>query len=98
MSTKAEQFKTKAERAAAKAHHEDERSERSKPGAPPGEKTRSTLHAGRKAAYALEAPVEGRPSRKSTRKSANRSKPTTNLTLRATRKVGSADARARRGK
>ena len=98
MSTKAEQFKSKQERAAAKAHVEEERPERSKPGAPPGEKTQESLHAGRKATYALEAPREGRPSRKSTRKSANRSKPDTNLTLRATNQAVSADARARRGK
>ena len=40
-------------------------------------------HAGAKASYALEVPSKkGRSSRKSTRSSANRSKPDTNLNLR----------------
>jgi len=45
-----------------------------------------TKHAGNKASYAQEAPSKvGRASRKSTRKSANRAKPDTNLTLREER-------------
>ena len=52
--------------------------------------------AGRKAGVALEDSAEARPSRKSTRKSANRSKPDSNLARRATRKTTSPKARARR--
>jgi hypothetical protein len=96
MSTKAEQFKVEEERAAANAHKGRIRPERSKPGAPPGERTRSKKHAARKATYALEAPAEGRPSRKSTRKSANRAKPDANLNLREMREKSSPEARARK--
>ena len=53
-----------------------------------------TKHAGKKASYALETtPAKGRPSRKSTRSSANRAKPDTNLTLREGRAKGSPEAR-----
>ena len=56
-------------------------------------------HAGAKASYALEAPSKtGRASRKSTRKSANRAKPDTNLTLREERRKRSPDTRARKAK
>ncbi len=48
----------------------------------------------RKATYALETHTPGkRPSRKSTRKSNNRSKPDTNLELRAQRKKHSPEGR-----
>lgn len=98
MATKAEKFHVEEERAAANEHKAKVRPERSKPGAAPGERTRAKKHAGRKASYALEPPREGRPSRKSTRKSANRSKPDTNLNLRETRQKTSPEARARLGK
>lgn len=48
------------------------------------------------AAWALEDSVQDRPSRKSTRKSANRSKPDSNLRRRQTRRVTSPKARATR--
>lgn len=55
--------------------------------------------AGAKATYAQEAPSKsGRASRKSTRGSANRSKPDTNLVLRAERKVRAPTSRARRAR
>lgn len=55
--------------------------------------------AGRKASYAAEAPPKtGRPSRKSTRKSANRSKPDSNLNLREERKKTAPDARFRKAR
>jgi hypothetical protein len=95
MATKSETFHAKEQRAAANAEPKV-RPERSKPGAAPGERTRSKKHAEKKATYALEAPTEGRPSRKSTRKSANRAKPDTNLHLRDTRQKTSPEARARR--
>lgn len=50
--------------------------------------------AGHKATYAREAPSSsGTPSRKSTRASANRAKPDTNLTLREGRAKGSPESR-----
>ena len=53
--------------------------------------------AGRKASYAKEVPAKnGKTSRKSTRKSANRAKPDTNLTLRQERRNRSPETRARR--
>ncbi|CAN5724282.1 hypothetical protein BH11MYX4_BH11MYX4_65690 [soil metagenome] len=52
--------------------------------------------AGHKAGAALEDSAKARPSRKSTRKSANRSKRDSNLARRATRKTTSPKARARR--
>lgn len=56
-----------------------------------------TKRAGQKATYAQEAPAKtGKVSRKSTRKSANRSKPDTNLTLRQERRTRSPTTRARR--
>lgn len=48
------------------------------------------------ASYALEDSASDRPSRKSTRKSANRSKPDSNLALRQLRKIRAPGARAAR--
>jgi len=54
-------------------------------------------HAARKASYALEdALAPARPSRKSSRRSANHIKPEANLERRQKRKLHSPDARARR--
>jgi hypothetical protein len=59
--------------------------------------TRSLL-AGRRGGAALEDVAVGKPSRKSTRKSSNRTKRTTNLQLKAVRKTRSPSARAARNK
>src|SRR5689334_3258570 len=96
MATKSERFRAKEQRAASINGSPKIRPERSRPGAAPGERTRAKKHAGRKASYALETTTTGRPSRKSTRKSANRSKPDTNLNLRETRQKTSPEARARK--
>jgi hypothetical protein len=57
-------------------------------------KTHPNKRAERKATYALEKPSgDGRRSRKSTRASANRSKPDTNLNLREARQKGSPENR-----
>jgi hypothetical protein len=62
-----------------------------------GRKSAPNRRAGRKATYALERrTANARPSRKSTRKSANRSKPDTNFELRRERKTNSPEARHRR--
>jgi hypothetical protein len=59
----------------------------------------ANLHAAKKATFALEPrPPKGtRPSRKSSRKSANRSKFDTNFELRAERKTASPHSRHDRG-
>jgi hypothetical protein len=59
-----------------------------------GQQHHANAKSARKATYALETHTPGkRPSRKSTRKSANRSKPDTNLELRAQRKKNSPEGR-----
>src|SRR4051794_503680 len=63
--------------------------------APPA---REKTHKETKATYAVEPPHEGKPSRKSTRKSANRSKSDTNFNLRESLQKGSPEARARRSR
>jgi hypothetical protein len=55
-------------------------------------------HAGRRGGATLEDSANGKPSRKSTRRSADHTKRTTNLQLRETRKVTSPSARAAAGK
>lgn len=91
MATRAEQYRMMEQRKVPKPK---------RPGraGKPAAGKRATKAAGKKATYALEAPREGRPSRKSTRKSANRSKPDTNLTLRAARAKGSPEAKARKAR
>jgi hypothetical protein len=51
-----------------------------------------------KATYAPEPPHEGRPSRKSTRKSAHRVKPDSSFSLRESLQKGSPESRARRAR
>lgn len=80
MATRAEQYKAAQERHG----HEGSgvRKERSKPGVPPAARSHDKKHAQKKATYALEQTTNGRPSRKSTRKAANRAKPDSNFNLR----------------
>jgi hypothetical protein len=96
MATRSEQYRAAAERHGEADQSVRKRPSRSKPGSPPAKRARSKKAAGRKATYALEPTRARRPSRKSTRKSANRSKPDTNLTLREGRAKGSPKARARK--
>jgi hypothetical protein len=59
----------------------------------------ATKHAGKKASYALEGPSkEGKASRKSTRGSANRSRPDTNMNLREEMTKGSPESRFRKAR
>lgn len=57
-----------------------------------------SVHAARKASFALEDSATGRPSRKSSRGSSNRAKPDSNLKRRQTRATSSPKSRASRGK
>lgn len=98
MATRSETFRSAQERThkpnkaakkrASRANHD-----------PRGRATHENRRAGRKATYALEPRVASkRPSRKSTRKSANRAKPDTNMNLRSERRQDSARSRhSRRG-
>ena len=61
-----------------------------------GVRSRAKKHAGRKATYALEDVTSAKPSRKSTRKSANRAKPDANLNARETLRKGSPESRFRK--
>ena len=54
--------------------------------------------AAKKATYAIEDSATGRPSRKSSRRAANRAKPGSNLTRQRQREVRSPEARAERAK
>lgn len=87
---------TRAERARAEAqrkHRQQKTKERAR-----GADSRRKVRTGKKATYALEAPRKGRPSRKSTRKAANRSKPDTGFNLTEAKRKGSPEARARRAR
>lgn len=110
MATKAQAFRTAQQRAAKpprpkqpKRARRDEVVDTSKPGVSATDRKatrgpkRSRL-AGRRGGAALEDTKAGKPSRKSTRKSADRTKRTTNQQLQATRKTASPSARAARGK
>jgi hypothetical protein len=57
-----------------------------------------TSHAAKKATYALEDSATGRPSRRSSRRSANRAKPGSNLTRQKQREIRSPEARAEQAK
>lgn len=71
----------------------------SKPGVAAKDRTRAKKTAGKKASYALEeVKPNARPSRKSTRKSANRSKPDTAFNLTEQLKKGSPETRFAKSK
>ncbi len=96
MATRSEQTHAEEQRKGPRDTKKNKRVNRSKPGARPSDRTPSKSHAASKAPYALEPERAGRPSRESTRKSANRAKPDTNLTLREERSKSSADTRFRK--
>jgi hypothetical protein len=97
MATRSEQFHANEQRRGETPDDQRRRAARSKPGVPLTERSRAKKHAEKKATYALEETAAGaQPSRKSTRKSANRAKPDTNLTLRESLQKGSPEARYRR--
>ena len=95
MTTRAEQFRaTQERRGPSKAA---KRASGSKPGLAPRDRSRDKPHAAKKATYALEL-TSGRPSRKSTRKSANRSKPDAAFNLREQLTRGSPEERFRKSR
>jgi len=88
MATKSEQFRAEEQR---QAHVAKAQAARSKPDTQSNESER----AGKKATYAFEQ-TAGTPTRKSTRKSANRAKPDASLTLRQEMVASSPTERFRR--
>jgi hypothetical protein len=93
MATRSENFRAEEQRKGPRAADGGARSTQKATASQEHAKT----HAEKKASYARELPAEGsQPSRKSTRKSANRSKPDTNLILRESRKNRSPEARFRK--
>jgi hypothetical protein len=96
MATRSEQKHADEQRRGARDTKPNKRVNRSKPGSAPADRLRSKKHAKRKATHAIEPDRKGRPSRESTRKSANRSKPDTNLNLRENMVKGSPEARFRK--
>ena len=101
MATRSEQFRAaeqrhRSKRAAKKAKEHETKKERIKR----KEHAHANVRAGKKATVALEPrPAKGRPSRKSTRASANRAKSDVNVSeLRAERTQATSDARYRNRK
>ncbi len=100
MATKAERYRAEQQRTGDKKTAKPKRP-RGGQGVASGKATagrnRST-HAAKKATYALEDSATGKPSRRSTRSSANRAKPGSNLTRQKQREVRSPEAQAERAK
>ena len=111
MATKAERFQSTTERSAPKRAKKASRPKRdqpvdtSKPGVSATDRKagngstaarNESKHAAKKASVALEDSQQDRPSRKSTRTSANRAKPDSQLRRRETRRTTSPKARATR--
>lgn len=113
MATKAERFRAEQERSKPKKPKARPRRRRDTPidtaapgvsatdrkagGASTAARNRSQ-HAAKKATYALEDSATGRPSRRSSRRAANRAKPGSNLTRQKQREVRSPEARAEQAK
>ena len=95
MATKSEAFRASEQR---RGRGAKTRPGRTKPGVAPEERSQDKEHAAKKATYALEvsATTSERPSRKSTRKSANRSKTDAALTSREALQKGTPEQRYRK--
>ena len=89
MATKAEQFHSSSQRTG-----HPKRTSAKKPRK--GKWSHDKAHAGSKATHALEAPTEGRPSRESTRGSANRAKADASMNINEENRKGAPKARAQR--
>ena len=96
MATRSEQNHADEQRHGQRDTKTNKRVNRSRPGSAPSDRSRSKKHAERKATHAIEPDRKGRPSRESTRKSANRAKPDTSLNLREELQKGSPETRFRK--
>ena len=95
MATRAEQERADAQRRGPRTTKRNQAG--TKPGSPPASRSRAKKHTARKATYALERST-GRPSRKSTRASANRAKPDAALNRTEEKRKGSPEATYRRAR
>jgi hypothetical protein len=113
MATKAERFRAEQQRSGAKRKKARAKRRRDTPvdTAQPGTSATDrkaggtstaarnrSQHAAKKATYALEDSATGRPSRRSSRRAANRAKPGSNLTRQKQRELRSPEARAEQAK
>src|SRR5262252_5383376 len=96
MATRSEQFRAMQSRRGQSKAARKKRAMSSKPGIAASDRSREKVHAGKKATYALETVTTARPTRKSTRKSANRSKPDAAFNLREELQKGSPQERFRK--
>jgi hypothetical protein len=96
MATRTQQFRAKEEQRESAKNQAEARRGRSKPGVAPKDRSRVKKHAARKATYAFEATSAKRPSRKSSRKSANRAKPDSSFNLVEELRKGSPEATFRK--
>lgn len=95
MSTRSEWFRYELERSGPKKPKEQPRKRGRADGAGPATPHNSSERAGKHAAYALEPAGKGRPSRKSSRKAANRQK--TDIQYRMKRKTSEVRPESRPG-
>jgi hypothetical protein len=95
MATRSEQYRAQSQRTGRGGKR---KAQQNQAGGRRRKRTRAKLHTRAKATYALEPTSGKRPSRKSTRKSANRAKPDTNFNLREEMQKGSPEQRARRAR
>jgi hypothetical protein len=94
MATRAQQFRAEQQQRGAKESKEGHQPAVKQSRSGDISEAHPNKHAEKKATYALEAPAsDGRRSRKSTRASANRSKPDANFNLREMRQKGSPENR-----
>jgi hypothetical protein len=103
MATRSQQSRAEEQRARSAANSRDPRktkrkAARTKPGVPKSARSADKKHAGKKATYVLEEPLGKRTSRKSTRRSANRSKPVSTLEQREQVVKGTPTARFRKAR
>ena len=96
MATKAERVREEDQRANGQAKAAKAKKSAAAKRAPP--RARAKGRTAGKATYAYEPPRPGKPSRKSTRKSANRAKPDVGLTATESTKKDSPEARFRKAR
>jgi len=98
MATKAERFVMEQQLSKPKKPKQPKRRHAPKGAVQPTAARNRSSHAAKKATYALEDSATGRPSRRSSRRSANRAKPGSNLTRQKQREIRSPEARAEQAK
>jgi hypothetical protein len=98
MATKSEQVRAEEQRKGAARGRGSPRAARGKPGVSPRDRSRAKKRVAKRATYALETGAGKRPSRRSTRASANRAKPDASFNLTEQLERCSPEARFRRSR